>query len=507
MSCVKIDKSDSSRQMRLLAAFSLLSVPFASGASEWIISPAVSLDVIHTDNALLSTDEKKQDETVTRVKPSISIYREGGRGKLDFNYSPEYRYYAKDTRSNETVHHMRASGDMELVENQLFVDAWGTADQTRLSSSRSSPDGLTGPTENVDYYSLGVSPYYTVHFGNTSVLEARYSADTVQYKLDDDQVNQANQADQDDQSEADSTAQTVNLVFGSGTYSVAQVWELSGSHTIEDFSGAKDSNKISRFRGEFLQQITRRWGLSFAAGYEDFQLIEGEDEDGSLWSVGVVFTPTNHTRLAVGGGKRAFGDDYFVDFKHKSDRMVMTLTYNRDYISARDEVRKPTLFQRQDEFGNLVRDAVLDNPPPVTVNGVSTLSAEYYESKRVNASLVYMTQRTRAEVQAGLINRDYQIAGVNSNAQDSRDLNTTVALSRSISGRLRATSRFFWTDHELVNNKEQNYKEWTASLGIGYQLSHDATVSTGFYHLDRKAKLDLNNHKENRVNVGYQMRF
>ncbi|MES9979035.1 MAG: hypothetical protein ABW107_09820, partial [Candidatus Thiodiazotropha sp. 6PLUC5] len=230
---------------------------------------------------------------------------------------------------------------------------------TQISSSRASPDGLTGPTENIDYYTVGVSPYYTTRFGNVSVLEARYSADKVDYE---------------DQDEVDSTSQEFDLILGSGTYSTSHAWELAASHTLEDYTGTSDDkNKISIFRGEFLQQISRRWAVAFAAGYEDFDLIIGEDVDGELWSVGIVFTPTSRTRFALGGGERAFGDDYYLNFEHTSGRSVWRIDYKRDYISARDEATRPSLFQRQDEFGNVVRDAVLENPPPVTVTGVSTL--------------------------------------------------------------------------------------------------------------------------------------
>ncbi|MCG8097860.1 MAG: TIGR03016 family PEP-CTERM system-associated outer membrane protein, partial [Candidatus Thiodiazotropha taylori] len=264
MSCVKYHWHERKQAIRMLGMFSILSLPLAAQSGEWIVSPSITLDEIYTDNALL-TNEDKESEYVTRVKPGISILREGARTNLDFNYSPEYRYYKEETRDNETVHQLRANADAELMENHLYLDLWATADQTRIANSRNSPDGLTGPTENLDYYTMGASPYYTTRFGNTSVLEARYSTDKVDYEED---------------TEVDSTSQKYNLILGSGTYSTAQAWELSASHTREDFSGTAEDNKISIFRGEFLQQITRRWAVAFAAGYEDSDLVIGEDVDG-----------------------------------------------------------------------------------------------------------------------------------------------------------------------------------------------------------------------------------
>jgi hypothetical protein len=516
--------------MQMLVVFSVLSSPFAAMAGEWIVSPSVSIDEVYTDNAELSSDEK-QEEYITRVRPTISILREGARSNLDFNYSPEFRYYKEDTNDNETVHQLRANGDVELVENHLFVDAWATSDQTRISSRRSSPDGLTG--ESIDYYTVGVSPYYTTRFGNTSVLEARYTADKVDYEDPDDPDPGEQEA-----VSTDSTSNEFDLVLGSGTYSTAQVWELSASHTVEDFtstsdddSNRSDKNKISIFRGEFLQQITRRWALAFAAGYEDFDLIEevdsqsGEandpDVDGELWSVGVVFTPTSRTRMALGAGERAFGDDYYFNFVHRASRSVWRVDYKRDYISARDEAIRPTLFQRQDEFGNVVRDAVLDNPPPITVTGVSTLSSEYYELDRLTARFIYRTERTRAEFRAGLAKRDYE------NPHDTRDVTSSISLNRMISRKFSGTARLHWTDHEEERRSaryDQNpdtgdvtvtyvddplkYKEWSAMLGVSYILGTDTTLSTSVTHLDRDAETEnTTSYEENRVSLGFLMRF
>jgi uncharacterized protein (PEP-CTERM system associated) len=468
--------------MNMLGMFSMLSLPLAAQSGEWIISPSITMDEVYTDNALL-TSEDKQEEYVTRVRPGLSIYREGARTNLDFNYSPEYRYYKEETRDNETVNFLRANADAEVVENHLFVDVWGTADQTRISGSRNSPDGLTGPAENVDYYTLGISPYYTTRFGNTAVLETRYTADKVEYE---------------EGNEIDSTSQKIDLVLGSGTYSTAQAWELSASHTREDFSGPQD-NKVSIFRGEFIQQISRRWALAFAAGYEDFDLANEEDVEGELWSLGIVFTPTNRTRFSIGGGERAFGDDYYVDFEHEASKSVWRLNYKREYISARDEVTHSSLFQRQDDFGNLVRDPVLDSPPSVSVVGISTLSAEYYETDRVNASYTFRTLRTLIQLRARFIKRDYAL-----DSQDTEDTTASISLSRVISRRFRGLTRFLWLDHEQDLNV---YDEWSAVLGLVYTLGTNTSLSLGYTHLERDGETDLNSFDENRVTLGFVSSF
>jgi uncharacterized protein (PEP-CTERM system associated) len=302
----------------------------------------------------------------------------------------------------------------------------------------------------------------------------------------------------EEQNEIDSSSQKIDLVVGSGSYTTAQAWELSASHTREDFSGPQD-NKVSIFRGEFIQQITRRWALAFAAGYEDFDLANEEDVDGELWSLGIVFTPTNRTRFSIGGGERAFGDDYYVDFEHQASKSVWQLNYKREYISARDEVAYDSLFQRQDEFGNLVRDPVLDSPPSVSVVGISTLSAEYYETDRVNASYTFRTLRTLIQLRAGFIKRDYSV-----DSQDTEDTSASLSLNRVISRRFRGLTQFLWVDHEQDLNV---YDEWSAVLGLVYTLGANTSLSLGYTHLERDGETELTSFEENRVTIGLVSSF
>jgi uncharacterized protein (PEP-CTERM system associated) len=485
MSSSTTDKKGRGLRAQLLATLGIFTFPLSCAAAEWIISPALALDHIYTDNVLLANeDQDPEKESITRLRPSISAYREGSRARLDFNYAPEFRYYWDDTRDNETAHYLRTNGNAELMQNHLFVDAWASMGKTRLSTSRSSSDGITGDTEHIDYYTLGVSPYYTTRFGNTSVLEARYSADKVDY---------------DDDSSVDSTSQDFNLVLGSGTYTESHAWELSGTHIIEDFTGVPDDNTISKFSGEYIQKLTRQWAVAFGAGYEEFDLVLGEDEDGEIWSVGLIFTPGSHTRFSLAGGERAFGDNYTMDFTHRSGHMSWDMDFQRDYISARSETASETLFQRQDEFGEVVRDAVLDNPPPIILSGISTLSAEYYMRDLLRGTVTFRTTRTRLSLNSSLTKRDFS-----DNRPNTRDIQAGFSFSRVLSRRYTGITRAVWEDHE---ENLQDFDQWSFTLGLNYQLGQESLVSLQGTHVERESENELGTYDENRVRLGFQTRF
>jgi uncharacterized protein (PEP-CTERM system associated) len=458
----------------LLSGVALSTLSLTAAAGDWIISPAVSLEQSYSDNAKLTSDDE-ESESITILRPSISAYREGARASVDFNYAPEYRYYWDDTEDDELVNFLRAEGNVELLEDHVFLDGWGTADLTTITSTAGSGiNGVTGLDDTTEVYSAGISPYFKTRMGNISVFEARYSLDTIRY--DDDELEE-------------SDGQRVDLALGSGTAFSNQVWEVTAYHNQVDYEDQDEDNKVKQIRAEFAQQLSRQWALAFAAGHEDYDLVLNEDFDGSLWSVGIIYTPNTRTRLAMGGGERAFGDDYYLDFSHMSRRTVWTASYSRDFASARDELMHPTLFQRQDAFGNLVRDAVLEAPPSVDRTGGPTISAEYYELETFSTSFTFATSRTQFVLSASRTERDYALV-----INDTEDVSGGFSVSRDLSPKSSANFNLTWTDHQ---EEALDYDEWIAALGGSYQLGTRTYLAARLARLERESDIDRENYTEN----------
>jgi uncharacterized protein (PEP-CTERM system associated) len=468
----------------LLGGLGLSTFSFTATATDWIISPAVTVEQSYTDNALLTHDDEKSEQ-ITVVRPSLSLYREGARARVDINYAPEYRYYWQDTEDDELVHFLRGDGNVELMEDHLYLDGWATADLTTITSTgRNGIGGLTGRGDTTEVYTAGLSPYFKTRLGNFSLFEARYTLDSVNYSED---------------GLDDSVGQRADLVLGSGSAFSNQVWELSATHNVVDYDNLDDDNEVSQFRGEFAQQLSRQWALAFAAGYEDYTLVLNDDMDGSLWSVGVIYTPNQRTRLAIGGGERAFGDDYYLDFSHYSKRTAWIASYQRDYTSARDELMRPSLFERQDAFGNLVRDAVLDNPPAVDRGGAPTIGEEYYELERFATQFTLSTDRTTLSLGASKSNRNYE-----TRVGDTQDLNLSAGVTRTVSQRTSAYLHLSWTDHE---EDVLNYKDYVAALGGSYQFGVNTSTGLRLAHLKRDAQIDTSSYDENSFNIYLTVTF
>ena len=468
----------------LLGGVGLSTLSLAANASDWIISPAVTLEQNYTDNSLLSHDDP-ENESITVLRPSISAYREGGRARVDFNYAPEYRHYWEDTEDDELVNFLRAEGEVELMEDHVFLDGWATADLTTVTSSAGSGiGGLSGLDDTAEVYTLGLSPYFKTRFGNVSLFEARYTLDSVLY--DDDDLDE-------------SVGQRVDLALGSGSAFTNQVWEITAFFNQVDYDDLDEDNEVSQIRAEFAQQLTRQWALAFAAGYEDYDLVLNEDFDDSLWSVGIIYTPNSRTRLALGGGERAFGDDYYLDFSHSSRRTVWTANYSRDFTSARDELLHPTLFERQDAFGNLVRDAVLESTPALDREGGPAINAEYYELESLSTSFTFAASRTVFSLSAGRNDRTYETT-----TADTQDIYASANLSRDISQRTNAFLRLSWIDHE---EEGTDYDQWVAALGGSYQLGARTSLGVRLAHLEREGELDEETYDENSFGISLTSAF
>lgn len=468
----------------LLCGLGVSTLSLTAPAADWIIAPAITLEQNYTDNALL-TQDNKENESITVVRPSLSIYREGARANVDFNYAPEYRKYWEDTEDDELINFLRANGNVELLEQHLFLDGWATADLTNITSTaRTGIGGLTGRNDNTEVYTAGFSPYFKANLGKISLFEARYTLDSVNYSED---------------GLDDSVGQRADLVLGSGPAFNNQVWEVSAAYNQTDYDNQTEDNKFSQFRAEFAQQLTRQLALAFAAGYEEYKLALNPDIDDSLWSVGLIYTPNSRTRLSLGGGERAFGDDYYLDFSHRSRRTVWTASYERDYTSARDEMLRPSLFQRQDAFGNLVRDAVLEHPPEVERGGAPAVSAEFYELERFTTDFVFETDRTSFHLGGGRTERIYMDI-----LDNTRDVFFRGGLTRAISQRTSGYLEFTGSDHKEV---AINYKQWVSALGGSYQIGESIILGARLAHLKRDAEIETNSYAENTFSLRLSATF
>jgi uncharacterized protein (PEP-CTERM system associated) len=338
---------------------------------------------------------------------------------------------------------------------------------------------LTGTEDDTDFYSVGLSPYLTGKLGDFSVVEVRFTGDRLHYSEDDD---------------SDSTGKRGEVAFGSGSKFTNQIWEVLYQQNEVDYEALDDDNEIKIFRADLIQKITTQWAAAFSAGYEEYNLAIGEDRDDSTWSVGAIYTPNPRTRFTLGFGERSFGDDYYFEFSHRSSRSVWTASYEKDFITARDELSTQPLFERQDTFGNLVRDPILE-ASPVTVRAAynPTISEEYYERSQFSTDFTYQTVRTSINLRGRYIERIYERSGRNTE---------NIELSALLTRRLAQLTGGYFQVSSIDHEEETlDYEQWTATLGVTYQFGTASRVDLSVTHLERDAELEANSYEENHASI------
>jgi uncharacterized protein (PEP-CTERM system associated) len=457
--------------------------------ADWIISPSIGLEQVYSDNAFLtSTDEVS--EYITVVRPAISLYNEGRRGRLDINYAPEYRYYREDTEDSEVVHFLRSEGNLEIAKNHLFLDGWLRGDRTNLiNTGRTSVSGLTGTSDDTDYYSAGISPYFTSNLGEYVVAELRFTGDKVEYSED---------------VENDSKGMRGDLVFGSGSRFTNQVWEVFFQQSEVDYEDIDDSNETKIVRAELIQEMTRRWSLAFSVGYEEYILAVADDRDDATWSVGVIYSPNSRFRVSLGVGERSFGDDYYFDLINQTSRTTLSARYTREFISARDEITAQPLFERQDDFGNLVRDPILESASGIIRTASSpTIAEDYYELTRFATSFTYHLMRSAIRLRAIYYCRDYEDPFM-----DTQDTDLSLSFSRRLTRLLNGSIDIAGLYHR---QNWLDYDQWATSLNFAYQIGNQSNLTLNLTHLDRDAKTEPyaleESYEENQASIGFVMQF
>lgn len=108
----------------ILAAAALI-VIFSAAASEgreFSLQPSITVDEEYNDNIFLRGQRHRVDDYITRVRPALSLLYDAPLWRWDVNYTLDYRYFAKQTRDEDTVHDLDAKGHIEAIKDFFFLD-------------------------------------------------------------------------------------------------------------------------------------------------------------------------------------------------------------------------------------------------------------------------------------------------------------------------------------------------------------------------------------------------
>lgn len=99
----------------------MLAVVCTAQAGVLEVHPSLAVSEEYTDNVFETRSDRVSDY-ITRLMPGFSLTYKAPVFEGDLSYLFDYRYYAKNSRSDDIAHTLIANGHLTAIENLLFLD-------------------------------------------------------------------------------------------------------------------------------------------------------------------------------------------------------------------------------------------------------------------------------------------------------------------------------------------------------------------------------------------------
>lgn len=291
----------------------------ASGAAAPGTSVQTHLSVgeIWTDNLRL-TDRDKDAALITTVSPGVRIVRNSGmvRGTLD--YTLNGIAYVKSDQPSQLQNSLQASGQAELVEKSVYVDAQASIGQQSVSAfglqsvptlgSQGSVSPLADPNRR-EVATLTVSPLWHGVVGGLASFDLRgnYARTNVRG---------------DDLGDGKSTGGSLRL---SGLRSgPVNGWALLS--TQQTASSGVRSNRVTTATVGLNYQPDVDWLLGANVGRERNNYLAPDAQTGTTGGVSVQWTPSPRTHFNADWQHHDYGDSHTLAFEHRMSRFVVRVS-------------------------------------------------------------------------------------------------------------------------------------------------------------------------------------
>ncbi|UGQ46217.1 TIGR03016 family PEP-CTERM system-associated outer membrane protein [Massilia endophytica] len=297
--------------------------------AEWRFTPALTGRLSYSDNVNLRPDGQGTGQFVTEIAPSIVISDQTPRFRFNAAYQVHIYEYARDRVSgtDRTTQQLQAGAFGELLSDLLFVDASASVSQAPVTPLAAGfGNGFARDNRN-EVRSYRVSPWIHRTFGAFASANLRYAHDMV---------------GSDNAGFGRSTADTLNLAVNSGAAFQRAGWSVSLSKQhLEDSVAPPSSSQGAGVSLRYVVTPELTWTLG--GGYDKFDYEGlGSDTQGASWSTGLIWNPSPRTSLTLSGGRRYYGNSYFLSGSHRSRYTVWNISYSDDVTTTRSQFLLPS---------------------------------------------------------------------------------------------------------------------------------------------------------------------
>lgn len=294
----------------------------AAGRAAWVIVPRIAVRETLTDNATLSSSNKKSDQ-ITELNPGVRMEANTARLKMHLDYGLRGLYYAQGSRGDTILNALNAFGTIEALEKSLYVDVSGVIAQQTVSAFGSQSPGYYSVNSNTTETSnYRVSPYLRGRLGSLADYEARYSHSMVRSK---------GRARYD--TDIDEWSGRIN----GSTPLAALGWSLDASMQQYDYSQGRKVQSDS-MRGFLTYRVDPQLKVSLSAGRESNDFASLTNKAWNTNGYGFNWMPTERTQVSVFREKRFFGYGHTVSMSHRMPSSAVTYTDSRNVAALPNQM-------------------------------------------------------------------------------------------------------------------------------------------------------------------------
>ncbi len=446
-------------------------------ASDWLVSPGLSVNGIYSDNIQLAPPGQEQSSFVAEVIPQLSVRRAGRRLDLSFDYSLQA---LSRTRENETDVFNQFAGDAtaELLRDWLFLDFATSYAQQNILATDLGGDNIANRGGRTNVFTYSVSPFLAHRFGTFGNAEAKFTYAGV-----------------DNSKTFDTTTDDINLQFLGGTDFQRIPWRIFYEQQKNNPSEGEDS-KFLRGGAELGYQVVSKFRIFAVLGYEENDFVSTEPEsqrNGFSWAAGAAWTPRRRTRIEGGYSVRPFGGSFFADASYLGGRTTWQASYSEDFSTT-------TQAQLAQQSAG-VTDSVTGEIAAVSVPPPSLVIEQVFLSRRFEGSFGYLWRRADATLSLFAEERSFQTTG-----DDQRVYGGTLAASRELS---RNSKLGLFAEMQRIRDSVTSIDNtfWRAGLQLSRTVNKYVTGSLDYGYQQQQSDLQADDYTENRVTLGVIVTF
>lgn len=500
-----------------LAVLMMTALVSESKAAEWRLRSSVGAKETFSDNIRLAPRGSEQSDWVTEVNPSVGITGKGARLQVGADYTFSYKAYANNEQANGHNNALKASGLLEVLDQNLFLQGTAYVAQQNISTLGALSSSNVNLTSNrTEIRQASLKPYWVSRLGSFANLRA--------------DLNWARVESDGATSSLNSETRGTQIAVSSGPSFGDLGWNVAYSNSqIESSSGQFTERELENYTASLRYRLwpTLSALLTLGRDHNTYGSARGSTS-GEFYSAGIEWVPSMRTKISAQLGERYYGKTAALDASHRTRLTTWQVSYSEQVVATPGLFSLPVttdttvaidrlfLAQFPDpiERQQIVQAYIAQNGLPSTLTtSVDFLTNQVSLSKRLQGVFGLRGTRSSLLLTAYHDDRESQTTAVPALATDPFALsNSTIQSGYSgiFSWRF---SEFTSGSASLAQQKSKLAdasrvdKNYSLRLGLTHKLGPRISGTVEYRFLDRDSSAAASDVRENAVVGTLSMSF